>query len=349
MAHGFNNKGKATTFVSKQEVAWHKLGKVVDSMTSAECMRQAGLDFTVKLANMTAVTGEPLNKDAYRLKADSLNNGIVMTSLDSKGYRLYNELTKVPNAYATYRTDTNQVLGTVGNRYEVIQNIEAFDFFDEIIGEGHAQYETAGALGDGQTVFITAKLPDNLLVNKENIEKYLLFTMSHDGTSAIKIMFTPIRVVCNNTLSAALKGGGKVAIKHTANARNKLEIAHEILGIDKKSSIIYADMFNRFQAVKISDKELESFIDNTFGFEYEDIKDLSSRSQNKRESILEYYEDGIGQEGIQGTLWGAYNMVTGYLQNGKEMTKPDNQFKNDFFGTNLNIRSNAIKNLLELA
>lgn len=343
MAHGFKDKGKDTTFVSKQELSWHSLGRVVDSMNSAECMKQAGLDFTVELAPMYASVGEALQDEVAKEKKIAIREKVGIGA-----YTLSQGLL-VPNAYATYRTDTNQVLGTVGNRYEVIQNIEAFDFFDEVIGEGHAQYETAGALGDGQTIFITAKLPENLLVNKEDIDKYLLFTMSHDGTSSIKVMFTPIRVVCNNTLSWALKGQGAVTIKHTANARNRLDVAHKILGIDKISSQKYAEIFNRFQAVKISDEELEKFVDKTFNFDYEDIKDLSSRSANKREAILEYYEVGAGQEGIQGTLWGAYNMVTGYLQNGKDIVKPENQFKNDFFTTNLNTRSNAVKLLLELA
>ena len=342
MAHGFKDKGKDTTFVSKQELSWHSLGRVVDSMNSAECMKQAGLDFTVELAPMFAGIGNSITKEQSKIKEIAARSG-------KSPNDIYRELAKVPNAFATYRTDTNQVLGTVGNRYEIIQNIEAFDFFDEVIGEGHAQYETAGALGDGQTIFITAKLPENLLVNKEDIDKYLLFTMSHDGTSSIKVMFTPIRVVCNNTLSWALKGQGAVTIKHTANARNRLDVAHKILGIDKISSQKYAEIFNRFQAVKISDEELEKFVDKTFNFDYEDIKDLSSRSANKREAILEYYEVGAGQEGIQGTLWGAYNMVTGYLQNGKDIVKPENQFKNDFFTTNLNTRSNAVKLLLELA
>lgn len=346
MAHGFKNKGRDTTFVSKKELAWHRLGKVVDSMTSAECMKQAGLDFTVKLAPMVALTGEPLTRDAYRLKAETLDERKVLTSLDDQGNRNYFTTSDVPNSYATYRTDTNVVLGTVGNRYEIIQNIEAFDFFDEIIGQGHAQYETAGALGDGQTIFITAKLPSKLLVNKEDIDKYLLFTMSHDGTSAIKVMFTPIRVVCNNTLSAALQGNGKVVIKHTANARGRLEVAHKVLGIDKVSSEKYEEIFNRFQAVKITDKELEEFIDNVFDFEYENLKDLSTRSKNKRLDLLDYYETGVGQEGIQGTVWGAYNMVTGYLQNSKE-SKAEAQFKNDYFSTNLNIRTKAFNTLLE--
>jgi phage/plasmid-like protein (TIGR03299 family) len=103
---------------------------------------------------------------------------------------------EVPNFLATIRTDTQQVLGIVGNDYEVVQNTDAFNFFDTIVdGEG-IQYETAGALGNGERIFITAKLPGYIKVGSDDlIEKYLFLTTSHDGFGSITAAFTPIRIV----------------------------------------------------------------------------------------------------------------------------------------------------------
>lgn len=344
MAHGFINKGVNTTFVTRKELAWHRLGKTVDAMTSSECMKLAGLDFTVELAPLHAQIGLPISREDI---APSKVTEILSCKQENDS-TLYYKVANVSNTFATYRTDTNKVLGTVGNRYEIVQNIEAFDFFDSIIGEGHAKYETAGALGNGETVFITAKLPSKLIVNKEDIDKYLLFTMSHDGTSSITVMFTPIRVVCNNTLNAALASKERVTIRHTQNARTRLGIAPALLGISAEASARYEEVFSRFSVVPINDSQFGEFIDKVFDFKPGKDGELSVRSKNKRNSILEYYEVGIGQEGIQGTLWGAYNAVTGYLQNGKDI-KADLQFKNEFLKSNYTTRNTAMTELLTLA
>lgn len=336
MAHNFKDKGSNTSFVSRKEIAWHKLGKVVDSMTSKECMTLAGLDFEVGLAPLVALVNNPI------LVEESKKTNIV-TKINSTLYRSK----EVEGSFATYRTDTNEVFGVVGSRYEVIQNIEAFEFFDSIIGEGHAYYETAGALGNGETIFLTAKLPSKLIVGKEDIDKYLLFTMAHDGSSSVQVMFTPIRVVCNNTLSAAIQSTqNKVTIRHTKNARKRLEVAKEILGLTSVQSGKYEEVFNLFTKTKITDKVFKDFIDVVFNFESKD-EQLSTRSENKRNSILEYYEVGVGQEGIQGTLWGAYNTVTGYLQNGIDRDDAS-AFKNTFLKSDVAIRNSAMSKALSL-
>lgn len=107
-----------------------------------------------------------------------------------------------------FRTDTEQVLGDkVGIDYQVVQNTEVFSFFNGIVGNAtDIKYETAGCLYDGQIVFVTAKLPEFIRVGRDDlIEQYLMLTSSHDGTGSITITFTPVRVVCCNTLNAALK------------------------------------------------------------------------------------------------------------------------------------------------
>ena len=138
---------------------------------------------------------------------------------------------EVPDYYATVRTDTEQVLGVIGNDYEVVQNVNAFSFFDSIISRNGIQYKTAGALGKGERIFITAKLPDYIKVGRNDlIEQYLFLTTSHDGSGSITIAFTPVRIVCHNTLNAALKNSSNsIKIRHTASAAEKLKGAQQIL------------------------------------------------------------------------------------------------------------------------
>lgn len=311
-------------------------------MTSAECIKLAGLYFTVEKAPLFASVGKELTREEITLNTDIKK---VISERDGLN-TIYHNTKLVDTNFATYRTDTQEVFGVVGSRYEVIQNLEAFSFFDSIIGEGHAAYETAGALGNGETIFITAKLPSKLIVSKEDIDKYLLFTMAHDGSGSIQVMFTPIRVVCNNTLSAAINSNtNKVVIRHTKNARKRLELATEVLGISEKQSLQYEEVFNLFTKVKMSDADLNTYID--YVFEFDDIPNLSTQSKNKRDNILEYYETGVGQDTIKGTLWGAYNAVTGYLSNGLDRDE-DTAFKNGFLKSDVSIRNAAMYKGLQL-
>ena len=265
MAHGFINRGRNTTFATRKELAWHKLGKVVDAMTSKEAVQLGGMDFEVGLKSLHTID-------------DS-----IPPFLMEDGTKLYweNSLTALEKNFVTYRKDTNHTFGVVGARYEPIQNIEAFDFFDEIIGEGNASYETVGALGNGEKVFITAKLPNKLIVGKENIDKYLLLTMAHDGSGSIQIMFTPIRVVCNNTLSAAVtNASNKVSIRHTKNARTRLQLSKQILGIADNQSIYLKERFNAFTRLQLNDEDMEAIFRKSFSMQVDERGKLSTRSNN---------------------------------------------------------------------
>lgn len=345
MAHGFRNLGKATTFVSRKELAWHRLGKVVDAMTSKEAIELAGLDFNVELAPLFAGVGSNIDLQDTPQYPNIIRQG--QGNLDNVKF---NSGIELPGNFATYRTDNNHVFGVVGSRYEIIQNSEAFEFFDSIIGEGHAEYETAGALGDGEKVFITAKLPNKLIVNKEDIDKYLLLTMAHDGSGAIQAMFTPIRVVCNNTLSCALGSAtNKVSIRHTKNARLKLEIAKKVLGIVERQTSDLSVIFNRFADVRLDELQLEAVICDSFGFTKDEEGNFSTRVKNKFEEILEYHEVGVGQKGIQGTAWGAFNAITGYQQNVQNFKNESAQFESINNKGAATIRQKAFNNLIQLS
>ena len=225
MSHNLNlNKQTGNhSFFSVQEKAWHGLGKIVqDYPTSKEALEFAGLNFEVK-------------------KSPNIHELESGKRFESK------------SSFYSYRTDTDEILGDrLGKDYQVIQNIEAFAFFDAIVGGDGIQYETAGALGKGERIFITAKLPGYIKVgNDDLIEKYLFLTTSHDGFGSITAAFTPVRIVCANTLNAAMNNhSNAIKIRHTANAKEKLEQAHKVMGISNKLSVEMEDIFNRWSKIK---------------------------------------------------------------------------------------------------
>lgn len=148
------------------------------------------------------------------------------------------------------RTDTQQVLGVVGKDYQIVQNRDVFLFFDSIVGAAEkVKYETAGALGNGERIFITAKLPDYIRVGKDDlIEQYVFLTTSHDGYGSITAAFTPVRIVCQNTLNAAFRNQQNcIKIRHTASAIDRLKQAHQLMGITSKLAIEMEEIYNHGQ------------------------------------------------------------------------------------------------------
>lgn len=152
-----------------RETPWHGLGvRVNEAPASKEALTAAGLDWNV--------VQEPI----------------------------YTETEELINGYkANVRDSDRRVLGVVSDRYKVIQNTEAFAFTDTLLGEG-VRYETAGSLQGGRKVWLLAHMPHEYIISGERISPYLLFSNTHDGSGAVKIALTPIRVVCNNTLNLAL-------------------------------------------------------------------------------------------------------------------------------------------------
>ena len=159
----------------------------------------------------------------------------------------------VPDRFAVVRRTggliqrTDPVLGVVSNEYTPLQNAQAFQFFDPIVGQEAAIYHTAGALGNGERVWILAKLPGHIRVVGDDLtEKYLLLANSHDGKSSVTIKFTPVRVVCQNTLTLALNDGSAWRVSHHADIHQKLKQAHQMMGLINDR---FADLEQSFQAM----------------------------------------------------------------------------------------------------
>ena len=325
-----NTQNDEYSFFSCKEKAWHGLGTIVeDYPTSAEALRFAGLDYTVEKWPMYAY--DP--------------NGIIGDDLH------------VPDKFATVRTDNRAVLGTVGRDYEIVQNIDAFAFFDSIVGGDHGiLYETAGALGKGERIFITAKLPGYIRVGADDcIEKYLFLTTSHDGYGSITAAFTPVRIVCNNTLNAAMRNHtNAIKIRHTGGAKDRLAEAHKLMQISNSMSDELSGIFNQWAKVRITDHEVKHLIQVAMVPNKETLSnllqgrtdELSTVYTNMVDKVYEYAMSAPSQQQdtTAGTLFGAYNAVTGYFQNVRNYKDGEAKLRSVMDGTG-RLRAQAAFNL----
>ena len=184
------------TMFSVRETPWHGLGRIVmDAPASREALELAGLDWQVESRNIYSGTGAMI-----------------------PGYR------------ANVRSTDEAVLGVVSDRYRIVQNEEAFQFTDDLLGEG-VTYETAGSLQGGKKVWMLAKLPEKYIIAGDEVTPYLVFFNSHDGSSGVKVAMTPVRVVCQNTLNLALGTAKRIwTARHTENVLLRVQDARETLG-----------------------------------------------------------------------------------------------------------------------
>jgi phage/plasmid-like protein (TIGR03299 family) len=312
------SKGR-TAFIAFQEPAWHGLGTVVNTAISAQdALEKGGLDFHVEKS-----------PNVHRIIKDE---------------KLIQEIVS-ETSFFTYRTDTNAVLGSrLGPDYTVWQNAQALAIVDELLKEGKLSIETAGAVDEGRRVFICMKFVEPIKVGgKDEVFQYLLIANGHDGTLAIAPLTTNVRVVCNNTLGAALAGAeGMPRIRHTINANDRVKDALKIMGILESNSKHNAAAYEAMKAAKLTQQAFFDYIGNIF-IDQEDIAELqrgnkeaiSTKTKNTMSEVLQFAETGVGQREALGNgglnMWYAYNAVTGYLT-GKGYKSADNRFNSLILG-----------------
>lgn len=346
MAHNifFNEQTGKHSIFSVQQKAWHGLGQIVENYpTSAEAIKFAGLDYTVEKRPLFTYDNENF---AGSQQEDDNTGDIIIPEI------------KVPNFYATVRTDNQAVLGVVGREYEVVQNVDAFTFFDSIIGCDSIFYETAGALGQGERIFITAKLPSYIKVGSDDlIEQYLFLTTNHNGMGSITAAFTPIRIVCNNTLNAAMRNhSNSVKIRHTTNVKDRLTQAHKVMGLANKLSVQMEGIFNQWAKVRITDPEVKKLIQLALvpnkevlqNINADKVDELSTAFTNIVDRVYDYAMSDSTQQTdtTRGTLFGAYNAVSGYFQNVRSYKTEELKLNSIMNGT-AQLRTQSAFNLCE--
>jgi phage/plasmid-like protein (TIGR03299 family) len=244
------------------------------------------------------------------------------------------------SACAIVRADTGEVLGSVKASYEPVQNMDAFEFFDALVAEGEATYETAGFLGKGECIWILAKLPGYMKVRGNDIvNKYLLLTNSHDGRSQVGVRLTPIRAVCNNTLTSALQGAGDISIRHAPNTVKYYEQAFTILGL---SNSLYEQLhvkFNGMAARKITQAQLREYVQALIPDNEE--KENKAKTEKIRQVMLHLYDSGQGADLARGTVWGAFNSVAEYADHLMLGENPTTRLNSIWFGHAEKLKSKA--------
>ncbi len=287
------------------ETPWHKLGKEVpNALTAQEAIVAAGLDWDVEKVNLFT---------------------------NFKGSKV-----KVEGKQAIRRQTDGHVLGIMTPQYTPVQNRDAFKFFDSVTGTGEAKYHTAGSLRDGKRIWMLAKLDKNGPINIKGdaIDKFLLLMNSHDGGTSLKMFFTPIRVVCMNTLSMAESGAGKAETfksTHLGNIYKRMDAAREILVMCTKYYENFEVQANRLAQLQLPPGDLPKLLVAAFGttgsIRPEDAVDLSMFSPQKKtemEHVINLFEGagkGLGRDGIRGTKWAAYNSIVEHIDYGKQVNK----------------------------
>ena len=206
---------------------WHGLGiRVESALSSQEALQASGLDWNV--------VQRPIMTSAYE---------------------------PIPGYKANIRDIDNKILGVVSDRYRVVQNAEAFAFTDALLGEG-VKYETAGSLQEGRRIWLLAKLPDKYIIEGEQIEPYLVFSSSHDGSGAIKVAMAPVRVVCQNTLNMALSTAKRIwSTVHVGDLAAKMDEAHNTLLLAEKYMGKLGTEISALSKIRLSDSKVMEYID----------------------------------------------------------------------------------------
>lgn len=306
--------------------AWHELGTVVAGQpNSAEAIKLAGMDWAVE------------TEEVYLA--------------DGNGGRI-----KIPNTFATVRTDLalddpRRALGIVSGRYEPIGNAEAFGIVDELIGEGGGRFETAGTLKNGKLAWMMAVAPEKTTIKDDTIARYLLLSTAHDGTRAVQINYTPVRVVCANTLACALNGVKSFAtIRHTKNKADQIADAKRVLGLASEYFDAHGETMGKLADSSIDDRFAAAYLQALLPDPPATANFKWSGAKKKRNRIMDLYhgdQAGGDQEAVKGTAYGLLNAVGEYVDHERTVlamngrSKADARMQSVMFGSGARLKQQS--------
>ena len=306
------------------DVPWHGLGRRVDSsVTAIEMCKKAGLQWKVS-------------------KVPAPGARIVENPDDENVYDRYLILRE-----PIENEDGSVALGMVGSTYKPLQNSEAFAFFEPFIQDRYASFHTAGALGNGERIWVLSKLNDCIVVNKDDVvDRFLLLSNSHDGRSSVSVRFTPIRVVCQNTLNLALSSGsGVITVRHTRNMPNRLAKAQseELKHVFENVYSEAASLFRSMAQLNLSTRRVNRVLELVFPRTEKQKGDRVRPVRWERiEHILE--DSSVTPSGSKGTLWALYNAITrdeDYRASPRNL--PEARLSRIWFGSGHDVKTRAFK------
>jgi|TARA_R110002074_G_scaffold33325_8_gene92761 phage/plasmid-like protein (TIGR03299 family) len=301
------------------ELPWHGLGtKVASDLAPSQIMQQAGLDWSVEKETMTTASG-----------------------------------VEIEGKKALVRSSDNKVLDVVGDNWNPVQNSEAFEFFSEYCLAGDMEMHTAGSLKGGQMVWALAKVKESFdILGGDQVDSYLLFSNPHKYGKAIDVRFTPIRVVCNNTLSMSL--GQNVANSVSLNHRTAFnpESVKQTMGIAHEKFAQYKETCEFLASKKFNMNSLIQYYNEIFPRTYQgkqevNVKDYNDLTNNAQKAFS-FLETQPGAKFGEGSWWSALNSVT-YLTDHKMGREADSRLTSAWFGANQTRKVKAVEKAVEFA
>ena len=330
MSHGITINDQ---MFSVRDVPWHGLGVVLDEYPRSidEALDKAGLGWKVTHGDVLVVKAPEWTDDFGTQHPAEL--------IPAKGFK------------ANLREDTAEVLGIVSDEYEVVDNRDAFRFLDALIGS-ELYFETAGSLWAGRRVWVLARLPEFIELGGDQSATYVYVANSHDGSMAVTAAATPIRIVCANTLGAALRqaehGAGAARtfrFRHTGNLQAKFAEARQVLGMTINYQKQFKVLTDRLAVEPISEGTLERGVLRHLWVT--DDENLGRRARENRERTIERVLAIFRGRGIAGdttgnsprSKWTAFNAVAEHLDYGRRYTARTNQVQRSFEDTALKQRA----------
>lgn len=312
--------GQAKMFFVGQ-TPWHGLGTELNAPpTIDEGIVAAGLDWNVGMKKLVTVDGEEVDHRA------------------------------------TYRETDGRIFGVVGPGYRPVQNREAFQWFQPLLDTGEVALHTAGALQGGRKVWMLAKInqPALEIADGDLVDQFILLSNSHDGTRSVRIGFTPIRVVCANTLRLAHDADNEanklIKVLHTRNVMSALDGLREMMNVARFTFEATAEQYRKLAMFRVSRADMRKYVKIVLGVDQDDEAKLPAQTLNKIREILMLAERGRGNENpaIRGTLWTAYNGVTEYLGTAYGRTQ-ESRLDSLWFGPSATLSARALEVALMMA
>lgn len=309
--------------VTYGERAWH--GE--DENRSADDSRRFSVEETIKAGLDWSVAKKPL--------------AIASTEGDIAG-------TMAEGVFGVFRTDRWQCLGAVGSDYECLQNRDIFEQFQPFLDAGQLSFESCGSLDEGRRVFVQARLcqEDTDIGGGDTIAPMLLIASSHDGSLATRVGFTPVRVVCQNTLSAAVSRGGLLKIRHTKSQTAALDAVMKTCDVARQEFAATCEQYKQLQRLPIDRKTLEAYVRRVL--EVKDGEKMSSRKARSFDRIIRNALYGRGQSASELTAWSAYNGVTEWTTHSRQSDAKARQ-KSVWFGASAETNRKALGLALAIA
>lgn len=301
------------------DVPWHGLGvKVSNDLTPEQMLKAAGLNWTVDPVELFAEVGDKRLATGHR---------------------------------ALVRSTDQRVLDVITDDWNPVQNQEAFEFFNDFVGAGEMEMHTAGSLKDGKIVWALAKVKESfeLFNGRDQVDAYLHFTNPHSYGQSIDVRFTPIRVVCNNTLTLSLNMKSKNMVKVSHRREFDADMVKEALGVAKHKLDQYKEMAQFLSKKRYNDESVVDYFKRVFPVltTKTDSEKVLSKSAERALDIIKY-DSQPGAEFGKGTWWEIFNAVT-YMTDHKIGRSADTRLTSAWYGANKNLKTKALETAVKMA